>query len=161
MNSRWAIDPHNYHMLVVGDQGKGILFDARMGAVTKKHKQKPQGVISEDLLEKKQVHTKRVPVYSPEVSATTGNPEKWGVIKNWFTVHYFSRAEPHFVNNVQYSKAMCVFITSTNYGEVKLWDSQSCQPLGTINSRDFNPSLLFDYMERTRQERTLAENEKP
>ena len=38
MNSKWAIDPYNYHMMVVGDQGKAILFDARMGAATKKHK---------------------------------------------------------------------------------------------------------------------------
>ena len=31
MNSSWAIDPCSYRMMVVGDQGKAILFDAAMG----------------------------------------------------------------------------------------------------------------------------------
>jgi len=34
MNSSWAIDPFSYYMMVVGDQGKAILLDARMGAHT-------------------------------------------------------------------------------------------------------------------------------
>ena len=38
MNSHWAIDPYNYHIMVVGDQGKAILFDARMGAANKQKK---------------------------------------------------------------------------------------------------------------------------
>ena len=40
MNSSWAIDPENYHMMVVGDQGKAILFDARMGAQNQALKEK-------------------------------------------------------------------------------------------------------------------------
>jgi hypothetical protein len=34
MNSSWTIDPFSYYMMVVGDQGKAILLDARMGAHT-------------------------------------------------------------------------------------------------------------------------------
>ena len=40
VNSSWAIDPYNYFVMVVGDQGKAILFDARMGAQSKFKKYK-------------------------------------------------------------------------------------------------------------------------
>ena len=40
MNSSWAIDPFSYAIMVVGDQGKAILLDARMGASTKLKVQK-------------------------------------------------------------------------------------------------------------------------
>ena len=33
MNSSWAMDPESYNMMVIGDQGKAILLDARMGAL--------------------------------------------------------------------------------------------------------------------------------
>ena len=32
MNSSWACDEENYRMLVVGDLGRAILLDCRMGA---------------------------------------------------------------------------------------------------------------------------------
>jgi len=35
MNSSWAIDPYNNHIMCVGDQGKAILYDAKMGATVK------------------------------------------------------------------------------------------------------------------------------
>ena len=139
MNSSWAIDPFTYHMMVVGDQGKAILYDARMGATFKKPKDKQSNMYMADEPEKKTVHTKRVPVYNPVVNAVTGEPEKWKTLVNWFTAHSFSKTEPHFVNNVKFSKSACMFITSTNFGEVKLWDSLSCQPLGILNSHEFDP----------------------
>ena len=126
MNSRWAIDPFSYHMMIVGDQGKAILYDVTMGAKLKKRKVTGcNRYLSDEVVEKRAVHTKRVPVYVPEIDSA-GEPVKWRIVKSWFTAHNLSKTEPHFVNNVKYSKAMNIFLTSTNFGEVKLWDSKSC-----------------------------------
>ena len=53
MNSSWAIDPYNYSIMVVGDQGKAILFDAKMRAHTKTHKTKVKRAFSYEVKEKK------------------------------------------------------------------------------------------------------------
>ena len=76
----------------------------------------------------------------------TGEPEKWRVIRSWFTAHSLSKTEPHFVNIVKYSQATCMFLTSTNYGEVKLWDNMSCMPLGTVNTPEFKPAAVMKYI---------------
>lgn len=73
--------------------------------------------------EKRVVRSKRVPTYKPQTDSSTKEPLKWRTVKNWFTAHSLSKTEPHFVNNVRFSQAMSIFITSTNFGEVKLWDS--------------------------------------
>lgn len=123
MNSSWAIDPYNYLMMVVGDQGKAILYDASMGARIKNKKKKEVNFFSYAVKEKKAVHTKRVPVLSTFTNPVTGEKNKWRVVRNWFTAHTFSKTEPHYVNIVKYAKAANLFITSTNFGEVRLWDN--------------------------------------
>ena len=133
MNSSWAIDPYSYHMMIVGDQGKAILYNAGMGAPPRTRKFKHRDQFAKEDSTKKAVHTKRVPVYVPKIDQVTGESDKWIKIRNWFTAHSFSKTEPHFVNIVKYSKAGNMFITSTNFGEVKLWDNESCQPIGIVN----------------------------
>ena len=152
MNSSWAIDPYNYYMMVVGDQGKAILFDASMGAVPKSAREsKPFNYFQFEVKQKKTVHTKRVPVYHSYIDPATGERDKWRVVRNWFTAHTFSRTEPHYVNIVKYAKAAKIFITSTNFGEVCLWDNQSCMALGKLNSPDFRPSWVMNYIKRANE----------
>ena len=64
-----------------------------------------------------------MPIYKAVKNPVTKDLDKWPTLKNWFTAHSLSKTEPHFVNNVRFSKAMSIFLTSTNFGEVKLWDS--------------------------------------
>ena len=45
-NSSWAIDPATYRLMVVGDSGKAIMFDARMGAKDKPRSLKQRGLFS-------------------------------------------------------------------------------------------------------------------
>lgn len=145
MNSSWAIDPFNFVMMVVGDQGKAVLFDAKMGANQKLKVQKHKDIFDQaSFKEKKQVHTKRVPVYTP-------SKEKWPVLRNWFTAHTFSKTEPLFVNNVKFSKSASLFVTSTNFGEVKFWDSHNCHPMGCLNSLSFNPTNVISYIKKMRK----------
>lgn len=89
-------------MMVVGDQGKAILFDAAMGASIKPKTYKMRDLDFGGSKEKKTVHTKRVPVYAPHLDST-GEKEKWHVVRNWFTAHTFSKTEPKYVNIVKYS----------------------------------------------------------
>ena len=150
VNSSWAIDPYNYFVMVVGDQGKAILFDARMGAQSKLKKFKTHTAFGAPIVdEKMQKHGKRVPTYTAEIDSMTGEKKKWRVVKNFFTAHKFSRSEPHFVNTVKFSKQSSMFISSTNFGEVKLWDNKSCILLGTLNSHDFNPKQVLNYISRS------------
>ena len=116
-----------------------------MGAQLKRKTKKKtivDALSSETGPEKKQVHTKRVPVYNPEAEGHA----KWPIIKNFFSAHNFSKTEPHFVNVLKFLKVARIFISSTNYGEVKLWDSSSCMPLGTVNTHEFNPVTVMDYI---------------
>lgn len=53
MNSSWAIDPFNFVMMIVGDQGKAVLFDAKMGANSKLKVQKQKDIFGSALKEKK------------------------------------------------------------------------------------------------------------
>ena len=150
VNSCWAMDPYNYYMMVVGDQGKAILFDARMGAQSRFQKTKTMQSFGSQVEEKRQMHhAKRVPVYSPEIDPATGEKRKWRIVKNFFTAHKFSRSEPHFVNAVKFSKQSRMFITSTNFGEVKLWDKMSCICLGTLNSHEYKPDQVMNYIGRS------------
>ena len=66
MNSSWAIDPYSYHMMIVGDQGKAILYNASMGAPPRTRKFKHIDQFAKEDSTKKAVHTKRVPVYVPK-----------------------------------------------------------------------------------------------
>lgn len=123
MNSSWAIDPETYRIMVIGDQGKAVLYDASMGAVLKHKKRKQKHAFDYQVKEKRSINTKRVPVYLAQTDRASGDKEKWRVIKDWFTAHTFNKTEPHFVNIVKYSKAASIFISSTNFGEVRLWDN--------------------------------------
>ena len=89
-----------------------------------------------------------MPVYTP-------CKDKWPILRNWFTAHSFSKTEPLFVNNVKFSCSASLFITSTNFGEVKLWDGRNCHPMGCLNSRDFNPTQIISYIKKSRKT-TLA-----
>ena len=42
-----------------------------------------------------------------------------------------------------------VFVTSTSAGEVKLWASLECIPLGTLNSKDWKPEKIDSYITKT------------
>ena len=88
-----------------------------------------------------------MPVYVHNIDPATGDKEKWHVVRNWFTAHAFSKTEPKYVNIVKYSKAGNMFITSTNFGEVKLWDNQCRLPcLGILNSHEFDPPRVIEYI---------------
>ena len=139
-NSCWAIDPTTYHMMVVGDQGMAILFDARMGAAIKNKENKKKLRFWEmQEPQNKIVQTKRVPIYKAQIDPKTNELEKWKVIKTWFRAHDLNKTQPHFVNIVRFSKVMKVFITSTNFGEVKLWD-QNLQCYGVLNLEHQHPN---------------------
>ena len=148
-NSSWAIDPATYRMMVVGDSGKAIMFDARMGAKDKPKSSKSRGLFSYEPKVKKQVHTKRVPVYAPAVK------EQWPVHKNWFTAHTIKKNEPCYVNNVKFCKSGSFFISTTNFGEVKLWDNSSVHPLATLNSNSYDKHMILRYIEDQKKTRQL------
>ena len=86
------------------------------------------------------VQTKRVPIYKAQIDPKTNEPEKWRVIKTWFRAHDLNKTQPNFVNIVRFSKVMKVFITSTNFGEVKLWDHQNLQCFGVLNLENKHPN---------------------
>ena len=48
-----------------------------------------------------------------------------------------------------------MFVTSTNFGEVKLWDNRNCHPIGTLNSPDYNPSSIIGYIKKTKNTKYL------
>ena len=162
MNSSWAIDPVSYKVMVVGDQGKAILFDASMGCKVRtatgsdSNHGGGDGTTNNNGFAKevKAVQSKRVPVYQPNIDPATGDKEKWHVVRSWFTAHTFSKTEPKYVNIVKYSSSGHMFITSTNFGEVKLWDNQQCQPLGMLNSHEFDPPRIMKYIKGS-QEQTV------
>ena len=154
MNSCWAMDPNSYRMMVVGDQGKAILFDAKMGAQFRPKSALRNGDFGE-IKEKKAVHNKRVPVYAPNIDFATGEKAKWGIVIPWFTAHTFSKTEPKYVNIVKYSQAGNMFITSTNFGEVKLWDNQQCIALGILNTHEFSPARVLKYIKHSNEQDEL------
>lgn len=51
-----------------------------------------------------------------------------------------------------------MFITSTNFGEVKLWDNQCMLSLGTLNSHAFEPPRVIEYIEHSNNHLELLEN---
>ena len=98
------------------------------------------------------MHTKPVPVFN-----SSGN-DQWPTVRNWFSAHSFSKTEPHFVNNVKFSKTASLFVTSTNFGEVKLWDNKNCHPVGILNSPDYNPSNIIGYIKKSKKTKQLLNN---
>lgn len=88
----------------------------------------------------------------------TPSKDKWPILRNWFTAHTFSKTEPFFVNNVKFSRSASLFVTSTNFGEVKLWDSRNCHPMGCLNSRDFNPTNVISYIKKVRKTTIACKN---
>lgn len=165
MNSNWAIDPVSYKMMVVGDNGKAILFDASMGCNVRATAARSTALNSsfkkasgdQKSLEVKAVQSKRVPIYQPKIDFTTGKKEKWHIVRNWFTAHTLSKTEPQYVNIVKYSQAGSMFISSTNFGEVKLWDNQQCQPLGMLNTKDFDPPRIMKYIKHSKSQNDWAD----
>lgn len=113
-------------------------------------------MFSYEVVKNKAVHNKRVPVYQPRIDPKTGEKETWTVLRNWFTAHTFSKTEPHFVNIVKFSKAANMFITSTNFGQVCLWDNMSCIALGKLNSHEFRPNFVMNYIQRSIEAKQLG-----
>ena len=87
---------------------------------------------------------------------TSTGDDQWPTVRNWFSAHSFSKTEPFFVNNVKFSKAASMFITSTNFGEVKLWDNKNCHPVGILNAPDYNPISVMSYIKKSKKTKVLA-----
>ena len=163
MNSSWACDTDGMRMLVVGDIGKGCLFDISMGANDEVDDDEPSSAMlaKKDGVSKKRQIYKSPPKfmknyhsrdYGGDFSPLKGGdgtrvPMKWKVLKDWFVCHRINKMDPNYVVTVKYIQVAKVFATGTTNGEVKLWDNQYCTCLGTINSPKWDPTDLKRHME--------------
>ncbi len=68
-------------------------------------------------------------------------------MKTWFEMHKIEKMDPAYVVSVKFSQAARVYVTGTTTGEVKIWDSKDCRPLGTLNSSAWNPRTLMSNIE--------------
>ena len=97
----------------------------------------------------------------PKATRTRGSlgkqePVTWGVVKTWFEMHKIDKMDPAYVVSVKFSRAARVYVTGTTTGEVKIWDSQDCRPLGTLNSNSWNPRTLLSNIGRVAQAKQEA-----
>ena len=67
----------------------------------------------------------------------------WPVVKNWFEMHKIDKMDPSYVVSVKFSHAARAYVTGTTTGEVRIWDSRDCAPMGTLNSNGWNPRALM------------------
>lgn len=100
-------------VFVCGDLGKSILFDIEMDAHQMVHE------------------ANKTTLQLPE------DAKKWKEMRPWFSAHTISAIDSHYVSTVKLCKAAGVYVTATNKGEVKLWSAIDCEPVGTLNSKDY------------------------
>ena len=86
-------------------------------------------------------------------------PVTWGVVKTWFEMHKIEKMDPAYVVAVKFAHAARVYVTGTTTGEVKIWDSKDCRPLGTLNHGAWNPRALLSNITRVRQAKRAIEEE--
>jgi hypothetical protein len=67
----------------------------------------------------------------------------------WFWAHMIAKDSIDYVHSVKFLDNENVFVTSTSAGEVKLWASLECIPLGTLNSKDWKPKKIDSYITKT------------
>lgn len=77
---------------------------------------------------------------------------KWTMLLPWFRAHDISKMEPAYVLDVKHAKSANVFVSCTSHGEVKLWSvgrkpGDYCLSLGTLNSKDWDNSLIKGYLQ--------------
>ena len=80
--------------------------------------------------------------------------------KDWFQLHKIEKMDPAYVVSVKFADIARVYVTGTTTGEVKIWDSRECQPLGTLNSMDprdgWRPRRLLDNIGTVRRAKKEA-----
>uniref|UniRef100_A0A7S3IDU4 Uncharacterized protein n=1 Tax=Strombidium inclinatum TaxID=197538 RepID=A0A7S3IDU4_9SPIT len=78
-------------------------------------------------------------------------PYKWPTLRPWFVAHKIKKMEPSYVVTAKFAAHAKVFISGTTHGEVKLWDNMNLDPLGIVNSPDWQPSRLYIHWKYTKQ----------
>ena len=126
INSNWAVDTNNMRVLIVGDVGRAALFDCSMGGF-EAERQKGQKIIN----------YKKMPGH------------RWPQVQKWFYAHVISKDSTNYVHSVKILDDENVFISSTSFGEVKIWASLECIPLGTLNSTDWKFDKIDKYIRKT------------
>ena len=58
-------------------------------------------------------------------------------------MHKIDKMDPTYVVSVKFSHAARAYVTGTTTGEVRIWDSRDCTPLGTLNSNTWFPRDLL------------------
>jgi hypothetical protein len=67
----------------------------------------------------------------------------------WFWAHQVNKDSTDYVQSVKFLDDENIFITSTCSGEVKLWASFECVPLGTLNSNDWKYEKISSYVAKS------------
>jgi len=139
-------------MLVVADVGKACLYDISMGARELMAKDSEGGKTN---LSKSGTRAaapgnkkrKQPRAVSPlrQGGLLEGGRMKWQPVDpdlGWWVAHKIHKMEPAYVVSVKFIEVAKLFATGTTSGEVKLWDNQHCNPVGTVNSVDWDPRAI-------------------
>jgi len=124
LNSSWALDHVEQTLLVVGETGKAVLLDVNL---------------TEDQLKRNlaSLNENKETKYVDPSSLKTDY--KFLEIVPWCELHRISKMDPQYVVSAKFFQHGKAFLTATNLGEVKIWNSSNLHLLALVNSPHWDP----------------------